>query len=97
MIESIANHIIPLSGFSGGAAGSSAGVRGGGVPVQAAPGGAGAHQPADPGVLRLREPLHAVHHGDPQGRLGAARHLRQQDHQRGREPGMHVCMEGFHS
>ena len=55
-----------------------AGVRGGGLPVQAPPRGAGADQPADPGKLRLREPLHPVHHGDPQGGLGAARHQRQQ-------------------
>ena len=44
---------------------------------------------ASAGVICFREPLHSVHHGDPPGGMGAARHFSQQNNQRGGKPGQY--------
>jgi len=73
------------------------GVRRGSLPVQAASRRTGEDQPTDPGVVCFREPLHSVHHGDPPGGMGAARHFSQQNNQRGGKPDLDERLEGHHS
>ena len=48
-LEILSVKLLLLTGLPRGAAGPAPGVRGGGVSVQAAPGGTRAHQPTDPG------------------------------------------------